>query len=225
MKKKINILCLIFLVFISCNRKENQPKENYINNKKVLDTLNLSETRISSFEINSTIMPQTVDLLLTYSDNQIDTLIGFCNCEKNIKNNTLKIQIRTEFPSLSELEKGNRQATEFQMEVSRQYRFVTFYLKDSIVEETKIFKASTESQFENEKIDSASFKNFVIRINTIDYKIAQNVWGNYEIELADPFGYSANDYNIKGTFHCNNWKIVDFEELPKWTIKGEKYIE
>jgi len=98
---------------------------------------------------------QKVDLLYTYSNKQIDTLLGFCNCEKNVKQNTLKIQIRTEFPSLSELKKGNRSATEFQMGIERQYRFLTFYLRDSIVEKTNIVKASTESQFENKKIDSS----------------------------------------------------------------------
>ena len=107
---------------------------------------------------------QKVNLIHTFSEKKNDTLIGFCNCEKNIKNNTLKIQIRTEFPSLSELQKGNRNATEFQMGIPRQYRFLTFYLKDSSVEKTKIFKASTESQFEKRKIDSASFKNYKIKL-------------------------------------------------------------
>jgi hypothetical protein len=179
----------------------------------------------SIFERDSTLKAQKVDLLLAYSENQIDTLIGFCNCEKNVKNNTLKIQVRTEFPSLSELEKGNRSSTEFQLGVERQFRFLTFYLRDSTVEKTKLFKASTEAQFENEKVDSVSFQNYNLKINRFNYEIAQNVWGTYEIVLINPFGYTSKDYRLIGSFHCNNWKIVEFEELSQWTIKGEKFIE
>ncbi|MBJ2176468.1 hypothetical protein JBL43_19615 [Aureibaculum sp. A20] len=189
------------------------------------DTIHINKNTISTIERDSTLELQKVDLIYTFSDKQIDTLIGFCNCEKNIKNNTLKIQIRTEFPSLSELEKGNRNATEFQMGIPRQYRFLTFYLRDSIVEKTKVFKASTEPHFENKKIDSTSFQNYKIKINRFDYKIAQNVWGNYELELPNSFGFIENDFKLKGTFHCNNWKIVEYEELSDWTIKGNNYIE
>ena len=187
--------------------------------------IEVKEKEISTIEIDTTLQLQKVDLIFLQTDKQIDTLIGFCNCEKNIKNNTLKIQIRTEFPSLSELEKGNRNATEFQMGIPRQYRFLTFYLRDSIVEKTKIFKASTESQFGNKKTDSTSFQNYKIKINKFDYEIAQNVWGNYELELPNSFGFIKNDFKIKGTFHCNNWKIVEYEQLSDWTIKGNNYIE
>ena len=208
----------------SCKKEIGTKKKEY-NVETKTDTIGIKKKTISFIEQDSTLKPQKVDLIFVYSDNQTDTLIGFCNCEKNVKNNTLKVQIRTEFPSLSELEKGNRNATEFQMGVPRQYRFLTFYLRDSFVEKTKIFKASTESQFENKKIDSTSFQNYKIKINTFDYKIAQNVWGNYELELPNSFGFIENDFKLKGTFHCNNWKIVEYEELPDWTIKGNNYIE
>ena len=208
----------------SC-KKDNKLKKNEPKTETETTIVKIKENKISTIERDSTLERQKVDLIYTYSDKQIDTLIGFCNCEKNVKKNTLKIQIRTEFPSLSELKKGNRSATEFQMGIERQYRFLTFYLRDSIVEKTRIFKASTESQFENKKIDSSSIKNYEIKINRFDYKIAQNVWGNYELELPNTFGYIENDFKIKGTFYCNNWKIVEYEELPDWTIKGNNYIE
>ncbi len=208
----------------SC-KKDIKPKKNEPNIEPKTNTVIVKKNKFSTFKRDSTLELQKVDLIYTFSNKQIDTLIGFCNCEKNIKNNTLKIQIRTEFPSLSELKKGNRNATEFQMGIPRQYRFLTFYLRDSIVEKTKIFKASTESQFENKKIDSTSIKNYEIKISRFDYKIAQNVWGNYELELLNPFGFIENDFKVKGTFHCNNWKIVEYEELPDWTIKGNNYIE
>jgi len=224
-KNSIYILSLLFLISLYSCKKENRSKEIELNIGTKTDTLKIKEKAISTIERDSTLISQKVDLILAYSEKQIDTLIGFCNCEKNVKNNTLKIQIRTEFPSLSELEKGNRNATEFQMGVARQYRFLTFYLRDSIVEKAKIFKASTEPQFDNKKIDSISIQNYNIKINRFDYKIAQNVWGNYEIELPKSFGFTKNDNKLKGTFHCNNWKIVEYGELPDWTIKGENYIE
>ncbi|PIQ49291.1 MAG: hypothetical protein COW03_05700 [Cytophagales bacterium CG12_big_fil_rev_8_21_14_0_65_40_12] len=208
--------------FYACKR-ENRLEETQPNTE--VKTSIVESMMNSSFERDSTLTAQKVDLLFVYSENQIDTLIGFCNCEKNVKTNTLKIQIRTEFPSLSELEKGNRSSTIFQMGVDRQFRFLTFYLRDSTVEKTKLFKASTESQFENEKVDSASFQNYNLKINRFNYEIAQNVWGTYEIVLLNHFGYTSSDYRLVGSFHCNNWKIVEFEELLQWTIKGEKFIE
>ncbi len=208
----------------SC-KKDIKPKKIEPNIETKTNIVEINKNKISTIERDSTLQLQKVDLIYTFSDKKIDTLIGFCNCEKNVKNNTLKIQIRTEFPSLSELEKGNKSATEFQMGIDRQYRFLTFYLKDSIVEKIKVFKASTESQFENNKTDSTSIKHYEIKINRFDYKIAQNVWGNYELELPSPFGFIENDFKVKGTFHCNNWKIVEYEELSDWTIKGNNYIE
>jgi len=224
-KNNIHILSLIFLISLYSCEKDIKPKKNESNIEIKTDTIESKKKTISTIERDSTLKLQKVDLIYTFSDKQIDTLIGFCNCEKNIKNNTLKIQIRTEFPSLSELKKGNRNSTEFQMGIPRQYRFLTFYLRDSIVEKTKVFKASTESQFNNKKIDSTSFLNYKIKINRFDYKIAQNVWGNYELELPNSFGFIENDFKLKGTFHCNNWKIVEYKELPNWTIKGNNYIE
>ena len=219
------LLSLIILIHLySCKKEIRQIKiEPDIETK--VDTFKKKKKEFSNIDLDTSLKPQKVDLIFLYSDKKIDTLIGFCNCEKNVKNNTLKIQIRTEFPSLSELEKGNRSATEFQMGIPRQYRFLTFYLRDSIVEKTKIFKASTEPQFETKKIDSSSIDNYKIRINRFEYKIAQNVWGTYEIELSNSFGFIKNDKRIRGTFHCNNWRIVEYEDLPEWTNKGENYIE
>ncbi|GGG98724.1 hypothetical protein GCM10011416_16200 [Polaribacter pacificus] len=221
----IYIVSLVLLLNVFSCKKDTKLKKNEPKTETKETIVKIKKNKISTIERDSTLELQKVDLLYTYSDKQIDTLLGFCNCEKNVKQNTLKIQIRTEFPSLSELKKGNRSATEFQMGIERQYRFLTFYLRDSIVEKTNIFKASTESQFENKKIDSSSIKNYEIKISRFDYKIAQNVWGSYELELPNPFGFIENDFKIKGTFHCNNWKIVDYEELPDWTIKGNNYIE
>jgi hypothetical protein len=219
------LLSLIILIHLySCKKEIRQIKiEPDIETK--VDTFKKKKKEFSNIDLDTSLKPQKVDLIFLYSDKKIDTLIGFCNCEKNVKNNTLKIQIRTEFPSLSELEKGNRSATEFQMGIPRQYRFLTFYLRDSIVQKTKIFKASTEPQFETKKIDSSSIDNYKIRINRFEYKIAQNVWGTYEIELSNSFGFIKNDKRIRGTFHCNNWRIVEYEDLPEWTNKGENYIE
>jgi hypothetical protein len=225
MKNSIHILSLVLLISLFSCKKDIKPKEIELNIETNTNIVEVKKNKMSNIERDSTLELQKADLIYTISDKQIDTLIGFCNCEKNVKNNTLKIQIRTEFPSLSELKKGNRNATEFQMGVPRQYRFLTFYLRDSIVEKTKIFKASTESQFENKKIDSTSIKNYTIKISRFDYKIVQNVWGNYELELTNPFGFIENDFKVKGTFHCNNWKIVEYKELPDWTIKGNNYIE
>lgn len=76
---------------------------------------------------------------------------------------------------------------------------------------------SEEKQFDNNKIDSVSIIKYKIHINTFNYKIAQNVWGTYELILPDEFGYSENDTIISGTFHCNNWKAVRYENLEDWT--------
>ncbi len=225
MKNVIYIISLFVLLTHSSCKKENELKENKPIVEITADTVIIKKKTNSTIQRDTTLKAQKVDLLFTHTAQKIDTLIGFCNCEKNIKQNTLKIQIRTEFPSLTELKKGNKSATEFQMGVPRQYRFVTFYLRDSIVENAKVLMASTEAQFDNKIIDSLSMQNYNIKINTFDYRIAQNVWGTYEVELPESFGFIENDNKISGTFHCNNWKVVEYEDLPEWTIKGEGYIE
>ena len=111
--------------FYACE-KGNRQAEIEPNIGVETDVLGITAQGNSTFERDSTLKAQKVDLLLANSENRIDTLIGFCNCEKNVKNNTLKIQVRTEFPSFSELEKGNRSSTEFQLGVERQFRFLTF---------------------------------------------------------------------------------------------------
>lgn len=225
MKNVIYIISLFVLLTHSSCKNENELKENKSIVETTADTVVIKKKTNSTIQRDTTLKAQKVDLLFTYTAQKIDTLIGFCNCEKNIKENTLKIQIRTEFPSSTELKKGNRSATEFQMGLPRQYRFLTFYLRDSIVEKTKVLMASMEAQFDNKKIDSLSFQNYSIKVNTFDYRIAQNVWGTYEVELPESFGFNENDNKISGAFHCNNWKIVEYEDLPEWTIKGEGYIE
>lgn len=222
---KTHILSLLIVLSLYSCYKNPEQKESEIVKEEKLYTIPTEETKAPKIERDSTQTPQKVDLIFTYSKSETDTLIGFCSCEKNIKKNTLKIQIRTEFPPKSELEKGNSGPTEFQFGIPRQYRFVTFYLRDSLVEDAKIFKSSTEAQFNNKKIDSISLNNYSIKINKFNYKIAQDVWGSYEVEVPGSFGYLKNDTRVKGTFHCNNWTIVNYEELHEWTVKEENYIE
>ncbi|WP_373060287.1 hypothetical protein [Zunongwangia sp. H14] len=106
----------------------------------------------------------------------------------------------------------------------RQYSFPTIYIKDSIVQKVELLKASKERQFNNEKIDSVSINKYKIYINTFNYNIAQNVWGTYELILPEDFGYSKNDTIIRGTFHCNNWQAVKYDDLNEWT-EQKGYIE
>ncbi len=212
------LVSLLFLIsFCSC--KEGEQKKVDLNTKMKSNTSEFIEKRNSKISQDSTIKPRKVDLIFLHSENQTDTLIGFCNCEKNIKNNTLKIQVRTEFPSLNKLRNNNRSATEFQTGVDKQYRFITFYLKDSLVDKTKIFKASTKAHFNDKKIDSFSFDEYKININQFHFEIAQNVWGDYQIDLSKPFGFIKNEKKLNGTFRCNNWRIVEYEDLHNWTLK------
>ena len=224
-ENRIYIFSLVLLISLYSCKKGVELKKNEHDFKAKIEIVELKKEVTATIVRDSTLKPEKVDFILVYSEIQTDTLIGFCNCEKNVKNNTLRIQVRTEFPALSELQKGNKNATEFQIGISRQYRFLTFYLRDSIVEKTKIYKASTEPQFENKKIDSTSIENYKIKINRFDYKIAQNIWGNYELEIPNSFGLIEDDFRVKGTFHCNNWKIVEYKELLELTIKGNNYIE
>lgn len=214
-KKDFLLITVLLLTFFSCVKETKEViKKGEVKNTNIKKV----NSRIVK---DSTLKFQKIDKIFLSSDKEKDTLIGFCNCEKNLKNNTLKIQIRTEFPSLSELRKGEKYHTEFQVGIPRQYRFITFYLKDSIVEKAKIFMASTELQFKNKKTDSLSFTNYELTLNKFNYKTAQNVWGNYKIELPSPFGFIENDTKVIGTFHCNNWKIVEYNNLSDWTIKSE----
>lgn len=219
------LLITIFLTIISCKKRESNInlKEQTKPISKI-DSTDDQKIKYESFlKKDTSLKKRKIDL--TYlKNNRSDTLIAFCNCEKNIKENSLIIQPRIEFPSKSELKKGNKMSTYFFPDPPRQYRFPTIYIKDSVVQKVKLLKASKERQFNNEKIDSVSIDQYKIYINTFNYNIAQNVWGTYELILPEDFGYSKNDTIISGTFHCNNWQAVKFKNLNEWTEQKE-YIE
>lgn len=224
MKKNLLLIFLI-LTCCFCNEKKESIAENPVIRDKdttlVTNKKNPINNYQSGIQLDTSLLPEKIDLTLLHSDNDTDTLIAFCNCEKNVKKNTLIVQVRNEFPPESELLKGNRQSTLFIENIPVQYRSLTFYLKDSIVMDVKLLKVSSESQFDGERIDSLTVQKYRIKINKFDYKIAQDVWGSYEVLLPNGYGYFENDTLIRGTFICNNWKAVSYEDLENWTSPAQ----
>ncbi|MDN3594164.1 hypothetical protein [Zunongwangia endophytica] len=219
------LLIILFLSIYSCKRRgSNIDIRDQTKSISKIDSTSYKKNKYESFLKKDTSLKKRKVDLAYLKNSKSDTLIAFCNCEKNIKENSLIIQPRIEFPSKSELKKGNKMSTYFLPGPPRQYRFPTIYIKDSIVQKVGLLKASKERQFNNEKIDSLSISNYKIYINTFNYNIAQNVWGTYEIILPEDFGYSKNDTILSGAFHCNNWQAVRYEALNEWTEQKE-YIE
>ncbi len=219
---------IVMLLIFSCHQKE----EDFSNSARITipvtaDSIIKNESPKvyqSYLKKDPGLTKEKIDWVYLKRDRS-DTLVAFCNCQKNIAQNTLIIQPRIEFPSKSELDKGNRTPTYFLPGLPRQYRFPTIYLKDSTVQKIELLKASEEKQFDNQKTDSVAVVRYQIHINTYDYRIAQNVWGAYKLILPEELGYSENDTIISGTFHCNNWKAVRYENLGEWTEHQRLWID
>lgn len=222
--KNTLLVFIPFLMLLSCNYEDNKEVIiNNVENDSIHDSIIV--TVLDNVEEKEVILDSSLNIgtdayFYIYSENGIDSLWSFCNCQKNIKENSIKIQLWTEFPSLSELEKGNRENVYMIEDVPKQYRYLTLNIRDSILEKAEWYMISTEPQFHNKQKDSISLSKYQIKLSTFDYKIAQNVKGRYKIVLPVPFGYNKNDTLITGTFRCNNWTIKRFEELNVMTEKS-----
>lgn len=220
------IFIIISILFVGCK----PDKQNKIiveeNNFAIDDKTNPIKKEIS---IDSNLIKNSEVSFLSISDGVLtDSIITICNCQKNKKDNTIFIQLRTSIPTKSQIQSGikkNRsilQRLDYNDSVKGQFKFLTIKLKDSLVQNIEIYSKSTDEDYNGKDFESLEINNYDIKISTFDYSIASNVYGNFEMVLPKDFGYFKNDTLIRGDFKCNNWKISTKEEIQKWEI-NKKY--
>jgi len=226
MKTVALILGLLFFVGVACNQS-NKIKNSDESMDEILEEHNMNKqggTYISELVFDSLLIKPQVDFLIFKTKHKEDTVDVFCNCEKDIKNNRIIIQIRKEFPTLSELIKNGYSGRGILIgpDYPIQVTFLTISIKDSLVEFVKIHRQSQEQQFNKMFKTSAEIKKYKISLNKNKYNIAQNIWGEFEFILPIEFGIHANDTIIKGYFNCNNSKIEKFTENTPYP-RGKKF--
>lgn len=228
---KNTILILILTVLFSC-KTENGKEEKNIESQK---TENLKSDSINTFrnklKIDSTLKPlgKVVELELSNGIKK-EYVFALCSCQKDKKNNIIKIQLRSGIPTKKELDStgitdksGGRlnhlMDLGYLKRIDGQFKFLTITLKDSIIKNVELYSKSTELEYSGKDFKSMNINKYKIAISTFDYSIASNVYGNFELRLPQGFGYFENDTILKGHFECNNWKISSKDEIKNWNIK------
>ncbi len=226
-------LILLFLFLFSCiseNKNLNLSKDI-----KTLSSENLKSNKKDVFKneivLDTFLKTKDSNYFLNLSNSSYsDSIISFCNCQKDIKNNIIKIQIKSGIPTKSELnnfkssdKKGNRI---FQLlglnrfkRVKGQFKFLTFTLKDKNALNIELYSKSTEKDYNDSDFDSMLIKKYKLTISTFDYTIASNIIGEFDLRLPKEFGYFKNDTILSGSFNCNNSLIKTKEYLKNWNIE------
>lgn len=226
MKNQASILLLTLILILSCDQND---KIKEIKIERDLDSIKVKIAEKENF-INSFVTDSTIEKKIAFDfikiSNTIDTdsIISVCNCDKNIKDNSIKIQLATGIPTQKELDTMSKNSnrkwntvlqTKFgpMGKFSGQFKFINIQFKDSLVKEINIYSKSTDNEYNGNNFDSLNVKRFKIVVSKFDYSIASEVYGKFEFRLDRDFGLFKNDTILKGRFLCNNWVIRNKENI------------
>lgn len=219
------IYIVIFILFVSCQSQDRHSKNEFLiihNTAPEAQEINSFETY---FKLDSTIVKRDSVNKLTISNGlKTEEILSICNCEKNIRENTIKIQITAAIPTQSELDKGITDGRTFMGlggipdSLLAQLRFLTFHFKDNTVENIQLFYKATEQVYNNSDFKYSNISDYQIRSSKFDYSITSEVFGTFNVLLPEPFGYFKNDTLLTGTFECNNWRVNTFDAIENWDL-------
>ncbi len=232
--KKLFLLTLTVLA-LSCNSDKNSnAREKVItpidNKENLTEKIKGSDDFQNIFTLDTTVEKKGRFNYLTISNQvEIDSIVALCTCQKDVKNNLIKIQLKTGIPTKMELDtlkKENRKGNKImeiggyssQDKISGQFKFLTIILQDSMVNSIHLYSKSTEKEYNNTDFDSMNIDKYQIAISKFDYSIASDIYGNFKFRLPREFGYFENDTILKGFFECYNWHITDKETIKNWEI-------
>jgi hypothetical protein len=224
------LFLLIGIILIGC---KNDKFEEDIKLEDSYEKIEPNQTKneIDTLIQDSTLIRKGPAYFITLTDGvKKDSIAAFCSCQKNKKNNSIKIQLSTAIPTKKELDTLNETDKKWNKvlqlvdlgyldDINGQFKFLTIELKDSLVQNISLLSKSTDPEYNKEYFDSTKVKNHKIEISKFDYSIASDVYGNFKIVLEEDFGFFENDRTIKGYFECNNWRIRTKEEIIEWNIK------
>lgn len=225
-------LVLLFLIILTIGCKNEKPKQNIdLNDYVEKNEVRKTERKFDTLIHDSTLTRKGPAYFITLMDGKKgDSIIAFCSCQKNKKNNTIEIQLTTAIPTKKELDtlkvtdkKWNKVLQLIDLgysdDINGQFKFLTIELKDSLVQNISLLSKSTDADYEEEYFDSTTVKNYKIEISKFDYSIASDVYGDFKIVLEEDFGLFEDDIIVSGYFECNNWRIRSKEEIKEWNIK------
>ena len=231
MKNQTIIYFLILILNFSCIQS-NETKE--IENERNLDSQKVKtitkENFVNSFETDSSLVKKIAfDFIELSNTKEIDSIASICNCDKNVKNNSIKIQLETGIPTQKELDTIRQDSNKKWNTILQtrfgpidnfngQFKFLHIILKDSLVESVNIYSKSTKKEYNGTDFDSLKVERYKIKVSKFDYSIASNVYGEFELRLDKGFGLFENDTILKGRFLCNNWIISNKEKIKNWKI-------
>jgi hypothetical protein len=187
----------------------------------------------SYFKIDSSLTKRdSVNITIVSNGENKQRLLSICNCEKNKKKNTIKIQLTSAIPTKSELKNGEKGSRLF-MDIGNpgsfkgQIKTITFFLKDSLIEKIDFISKSTDKDYGDLGYEYMNPEKYHIKISKMNYSIASDIFGTYELILPKGYGYLKNDSIVKGTFECNNWRVNKLEDLKnldldKWNEQKKK---
>lgn len=232
---KERVLVIVSVLILSCNSDKNRDGRQKITES--IDDKEIIKEKIAKTDNFRNIFTKDTSVekkgrfnYLTISNHkESDSIVALCTCQKDVKNNMIKIQLKTGIPTKNQLDtlkkeyrKGNKimemGGYGSQEKVSGQFKFLTIVLQDSIVRSINLYSKSTEKEYNETDFDSMYIDEFHINISKMDYSIASNVYGNFLLRLPKDFGYFKNDTILNGFFECYNWRISDKESIKNWKI-------
>lgn len=225
---KYLLLFFMFLVVVGC-KSDKTSDEN-------LEVIKIQKKQVNEF-INELTIDSTLKKLgkiseLTLSDgNKKESILAICSCQKDKKDNSIKVQLSSGIPTRKELDSlgiNNKTANRFNnlfgfgigelKKIDGQFKFLTFGIKDSLITNLELYSKSTELEYNGKDFESVDIEKYKIKISTFNYSIASNVYGSFELRLPKGYGYFTNDSIVKGHFECNNWRVNSKEEIKNWNI-------
>jgi hypothetical protein len=168
-----------------------------------------------------------------YPSDTILELHGACRCEKNMVNNSIKIQVWTFIPTKTELDtlkdpefvsmkfldwislkREFGQAQPFQ----GQLKLVNIELQDSLVKSINMMSKSTGKEYSGREFKKESVDKYKIKASRNYYSNASKVFGEFELVLPKGYGISENDTILRGTFSCWNGTVYDESTVRNWNL-------
>ncbi|RXG31420.1 hypothetical protein [Leeuwenhoekiella palythoae] len=158
-----------------------------------------------------------------------DSLSSACSCDNNVKNNSIKIQIKTAIPTKNKLNtlpkdhvdrynklKGLYTPSLNPLSFEGQLKYINFELKDSTVLKANVISRSTELEYNGKDFKKDTVNQYQIKISRFKYHNASRVYGEFKIIVQEGFGFNPNDTIIRGSFQCMNWKINEEESIKNY---------
>ncbi|WNH12784.1 hypothetical protein [Thalassobellus suaedae] len=235
MKQKLPIfLIILFLTFSCVQKKENRKKTNELDVGIKEKIITKKEQFQNSFKIDTSLTKKIAfDFIKVSNSLKTDSILSICNCDKDKKTNTIKIQLETGIPIKKDLDTISESSNKkwntvlqtrdlgYLKELKGQFKFLNIILKDCLVKSINLYSKSTAKEYNGNDFDSLSIERYKINISKFNYSIASDIYGEFEFRLNKEFGLFKNDTILKGRFLCNNWRIWESEKIKNWNINKQ----